>query len=490
MNSFVIAALMVFNYFVLVYFLAINTSYLMFIIIAARKVPSRYRRTGLQGFRELSTSPLMPGVSVVVAAFNEEAGIVQSVRSMLELAYPTFEIIVVDDGSSDRTFECLREEFDLVEVPRVVENFVPTIGEVLSTHLPRGGESLVVVRKINSGRRADASNVGINAASNELVCIVDADCVMDRDGLLRVAQPFANDPERMIATGGVIRVANGCHIERGEILSTGMPDSWLPRIQVVEYLRAFLLGRVGWSAINGLLIISGAFGMFRKDIVIEVGGFDLHCIGEDAELVARMHHHMLQEKRPYRMAMVPDTVNWTEVPETLKVLGRQRRRWSRGLTELIIKHRRMMLNPRYGRIGMLVLPYFFVFEALGPFIELLGFITVGIGLSFGMLNLQFAVFFLLVAVGYGVMVSLASVVVDDITRGVYRGRKNLFILVVSSFAENIGFRQLHAWWRMRGVIAAVMHSDSGWGTMTRTGLGSRGPTGSGVVDPTAPPKAG
>ncbi|MDO9485289.1 MAG: glycosyltransferase [Actinomycetota bacterium] len=480
--------LLAFNYFVLFYFIAINTSYLIFILIAARKVPSRYRRVGLQGFNELATSPLMPGVSVVVAAFNEEAGIVQSVRSMLELAYPKFEIIVVDDGSKDETFERLRAEFDLVEVPKVVEHLVPTIGEVLSTHLPRGGESLVVVRKVNTGRRADASNVGINTASHELVCIVDADCVMDRDGLIRVAQPFANDPERMIATGGVIRVANGCVIERGEILQTGMPDSWLPRIQVVEYLRAFLLGRVGWSELNGLLIISGAFGMFRKDIVIEVGGFDLHCIGEDAELVARMHHHMLSNKRPYRMAMVPDTVNWTEVPETVKVLGRQRRRWSRGLTELLIKHRRMFLNPRYGRIGLVVMPYFLLFEALGPFIELFGFATVLLGLAMGQLNPPFAIFFLLVAVGYGIMVSLASVVVDDVTRAVYRGRKNLVILVISAFAENIGFRQMHAWWRMRGVISAVMKSDSAWGTMTRTGLGA-GATSTSLTTQTDPPRA-
>lgn len=464
--------LIAFNFFVLFYFLAINSSYLLFILIAARKVPTWYRRAGLQGFSELATSPLMPGVSVVVAAFNEEAGIVQSVRSMLELAYPTFEIIVVDDGSKDATFERLRTEFDLIEVPRVVEDFVPTIGEVLSTHLPRGGESLVVVRKTNSGRRADASNVGINAASYELVCIVDADCAMDRDGLLRVAKPFANDPDRMIATGGIIRVANGCVIERGEIRSTGMPNKWLPRIQVVEYIRAFLLGRVGWTALNGLLIISGAFGMFRKDIVVAVGGFDLHCIGEDAELVARMHRHMRQRRIPYRMVMVPDTVNWTEVPETTKVLGRQRRRWSRGLTELIIKHRSMLFNPRYGRIGWVVLPYFLVFEALGPFIELLGFVTVLAGLLLGLLNLQFAFFFLLVAVGYGIMVSFASVVVDDVTRAVYRGKKNLLILVAASIAENVGYRQLHAWWRLRGVISAVFKTDSGWGTMTRTGLGA------------------
>lgn len=472
MKEIAASLLMAFNVFVLFYFIAINSSYLLFVLIAARRVPRTYHRTVLQGLGELETSPLMPGVSIIAAAFNEQAGIVQSVRSMLELKYPKFEVVVVDDGSTDDTFELLRQEFDLVEVPRVVEDLVPTIGTVLSTHVPRGDESLVVVRKTNSGRRADASNVGINAASYELIAIVDADCVMDRDGLLRVAMPFANDPDRVIATGGVIRVANGCVIDRGEVLSTGMPRSWLARIQVVEYLRAFLLGRVGWTALNGLLIISGAFGMFRRDIVIAVGGFDLHCIGEDAELVARMHRHMRSGGLPYRMLLVSDTVNWTEVPENVKVLGRQRRRWSRGLTELIIKHWAMMLNPKYGRIGMVVMPYFLVFEAIGPFVELAGFVTVLMGLYFGILNLDFAAFFLLVALGYGILVSLAAVAVDDMSRAVYRGYRNLLILLLSAIVENIGFRQLHAWWRIRGVVSGVMGSDSGWGTMTRTGLGA------------------
>ncbi|MCB0917395.1 MAG: glycosyltransferase family 2 protein [Actinobacteria bacterium] len=469
-----------FNIIVLFYFLAINSSYLVFVIISAFEVPSEYRRAPLRGYQESSTSPLWPGISLVVAAYNEEAGIVDSVRSMLELEYPTFEVVVVEDGSKDETFARLAEEFDLREVPVVVESYVPTIGQVKSVHVPRGGENLVVVRKENAGRRADASNVGINIARHELVSIVDADCVMDRDGLLRVAQPFVNDPEHVVATGGVIRVANGCEIDRGELIATGMPDKWLPRIQVVEYLRAFLLGRVGWTAINGLLIISGAFGLFRRDIVIESGGFDLDCMGEDAELVATIHHRMRNEKRPYRMMLVPDTVNWTEVPETFKVLGRQRRRWSQGLTELLIKHRRMMFNPRYGRVGMVVLPYFLLFEVLGPFLELLGLVAVILGLIFGAINIPFAILFFLVAIGYGILVSLASVVIDDVTSETYRGSRNLLLLVAASILENVGFRQIHAWWRIRGVVSGVLGRESSWGTMTRTGLSAKsksaGPT--------------
>jgi len=466
-----------FNVIVLFYFLAINSSYLAFVIISSFKVPGEYRRAPLRGYEESSTSPLWPGISLVVAAYNEEAGIVDSVRSMLELEYPTFEVVVVEDGSSDETFQRLQQEFDLWPVPVVVENYVPTIGRVKSVHIPRGGESLVVVRKENAGRRADASNVGINIARHELVSIVDADCVMDRDGLLRVAQPFVNDPEGVVATGGVIRVANGCEIERGELLATDMPDRWLPRIQVVEYLRAFLLGRVGWTAINGLLIISGAFGLFRRDVVIESGGFDLDCMGEDAELVATIHHRMRMERRPYRMMLVPDTVNWTEVPETFKVLGRQRRRWAQGLTELLIKHRRMMFNPRYGRVGLVVFPYFLVFEVLGPFLELLGFVAVILGLIFGAINIPFAILFFLVAIGYGILVSLASVVIDDVTSETYRGNRNLLILVAASFLENVGFRQIHAWWRIRGVINGVLGKESTWGNMTRKGLSGGNRTG-------------
>lgn len=466
------AFLIVVDWLMLAYFFAINSTYLMLMVLATPELIRQRRREDVNGLDDQFANPFAPGVSLIVAAYNEEAGIVPSVRSMLELHYPDFEVVVVDDGSKDQTFERLREAFELIEVPRVVNDHVPVMGEVLSTHVAAKGEPLVVVRKSNVGRRADASNVGINAASKELVCIVDADCVMSKDGLLRVARPFQDDPLRVVATGGVIRVANGCQIEAGELIEARMPKGWLERIQVVEYLRAFFLGRVGWSRLGSLLVISGAFGMFRRDLIIELGGFDGECIGEDAEMVARIHHHQRKNKRDYRVVFVPDPVSWTEVPSTFAVLGRQRKRWSRGLVEVLLRHKTMMGNPRYGRAGLLMFPYYLFFEAIGPIIELFGIGYVLVALIFGWINVPFALLFLAVALLYGIFLSLVAIALEDAYQNAYKRWSDIWIAAACAVVENIGFRQLHSWWRLRGVFSALFATDSSWGTMTRKGLNS------------------
>jgi cellulose synthase/poly-beta-1,6-N-acetylglucosamine synthase-like glycosyltransferase len=457
---------------ILVYFLAINSSYLVLVAFAAVEVVQHLRRVPFAGFEEVYRSPLTQPVSVIVPAHNEAAGIVDSVYAMLALRYPVFEVLVVDDGSSDETFERLRAEFDLVPVPRVVPDEVPVSTAVRSVHVPRNRpDPLVVVRKDNGGK-TDALNVGINLARYPLVCMVDADSLLEAHALLSVAKPFADDPLRVVAAGGVVRVANGCAVLAGRIVEVRMPRGWLARVQVVEYLRSFLLGRTGWSRIGGLLVISGAFGLFRRDVLVEIGGLSRSSISEDAELVVRMHHHLRQQGRDYRIVFVAEPVSWSEAPETARVLGRQRRRWHRGITEILLRHRRMVANPRYGRIGLLALPYYLFFEVLAPAVELAGVVLVPLGLVIGAVDVGFAMRFFLVAYAYAILVNLIALTVEEYVFHRYSRMRDLVAAVAASVLENLGFRQLTAVWRLAGAWAAVRARPAVWGEMPRRGFSS------------------
>lgn len=459
---------------VLVYSVAINTSYLVLIFLATWDAVHFHRRMAFSGQEDVYANPLTPPVSVIMPAYNEEAGIAEAVRSMLSMRYPSVEVIVVDDGSKDGTFEQLRKAHDLVEIPRVVPDDLPIRGTVLSTHVPADGSTpLLVIRKTNSGR-ADALNVGVNFARNPLVCMVDADSLLDPSALLSVAKPFADDPLTTVATGGVVRIVNDCEVVGGRVARVRMPRRWLVRIQVIEYLRAFLLGRTGWSRIGGLLIISGAFGLFRRDALVEVGGLDPDSIGEDAELVTRLHRHLRDRGRAYRIVFVSEPVSWTEAPSTTAVLARQRRRWSRGLAELVWKHRGMVGNPRYGRVGLLVMPYYVLFELLAPVVNLGGLVLVPFALWTGSINVDFALALLVASFGYAILVAFVALAVEEYAFRRYNRWRDLGIAALASVAENFGYRQFNAWWGLQGIFAAVRRTKQVWGVMTREGFSTPG----------------
>jgi cellulose synthase/poly-beta-1,6-N-acetylglucosamine synthase-like glycosyltransferase len=459
-----------FGGFVIVYFLVLNTCYLVLLCLAATELASYRRKMPYAGYDDLFTSPLTPPVSIVVPAHNEAGGIVESVRALLALRYPTFEVIVVDDGSEDDTFALLQDTFDLVEVPMVVPDLVPVRGLIRSVHVAAGSEPVTVVRKAGLGSKTDPNNAGINVAKYPLVCFIDADSLLDPDALLRVAKPFFDDPQRMVAAGGTVRVANGSTIYRGQLVEARMPRGWLARIQVVEYLRSFLFGRSGWSRLNGLLVISGAFGVFSRGVLIEIGGFRHGSTGEDADLVARMHRHLRDRRADYRISFVAEPVCWTEVPENARDLGKQRTRWSRGLAEVLWDQRRMMANPRYGRIGLVVLPYFLVFELLGPVVELFGLLTIVAGLAIGVVDLPVAALLLLASLGYGTFLTVASFALEEATFHRYERRADLVTGMMAAALENLGFRQRHAWWRLRGLSNAVTRREQSWGQLTRLGF--------------------
>jgi cellulose synthase/poly-beta-1,6-N-acetylglucosamine synthase-like glycosyltransferase len=458
------------NVAVIIYFFLINTGYMVLIGMACTDLVQHRSKARFTGDDETYASPFTMPISVIVPAYNEEAGIVEAVRALLGLRYPKFEVIVVDDGSADATFDELREAFDLVEVPYLVPAEVPVRGGVRSVHLPRvSAAPLLVVRKENGGK-TDSLNLGINVAHYPLVCMVDADSILDPRSLLVVAKPFSDDPAHVVATGGVVRIANGCTTVAGRVVDARIPDTWLPRIQVVEYLRAFLLGRAGWSRLGCLTVISGAFGLFRRDLLIELGGLDHDCVGEDAELVTRLHRRMRELHRDYRVVFVAEPICWSEGPTTFRVLGRQRRRWHRGLTEILLKHRRLIGNPRYGRIGLIALPYLVIFELFAPLIELSGLVLLPVSFAFGVVNLAFALLFLLIAYGYAMLVDMVAITADEYFYHPYRRWRDIGAMMLAGLAENIGYRQLTAVWRMRGTWAALRRSEQVWGTMSRSGF--------------------
>lgn len=414
-------------------------------------------------------SAATPAVSVIAPAYNEEATIRESLRSLLLLHYPQFEVIVVNDGSKDGTLEELIAGFQLLQAPGGYEQPVAT-QPVRGVYRSLADPNLVVIDKANGGK-ADAINAGINAARHPLICVIDADSLLEDDALTRAALPFIEDPTTL-AAGGIVRIANGCTVESGRVLSVGLPASWLARFQVVEYLRAFLSGRVAQSAMNGLLVISGAFGMFRRDAVIEVGGFRHDTVGEDMEIVTRLHRWARDAGRPYRIVFQPDPVCWTEVPENRRVLRSQRNRWQRGTLQVLSYHRAMMGRPRYGVVGLLAMPYYLVFEAFGPIIELSGYVVTGVALAFGLLDWRFAQLLFLAAVLYGTLISLAAVLLEEVSFRRYPRLRDLLILASVGIIENFGYRQMTTWWRIRGIVD-FFRSRQGWGTMTRKGFATK-----------------
>ena len=455
---------------ILVYFVVINASYLLLILLASVDFRAQHRRREAEV--ESFGGAMTPGVSLLVPAYNEEAGIVTSVQALLSLRYPRHEVVVVDDGSTDATFERLRSAFDLVALPRVLPEDVPVRARILDIHVPRDGRTrLLVVRKENSGR-SEALNVALNAATEPLVAMIDADSILEPDALVRVTQPFVDDPTRMVAAGGAIRPVNGSRVVAGRIVSVRMPTSWLARIQVVEYLRAFLLGRTGWSRFGALVLISGAFGLFRRDVVVEVGGLDPDSIGEDFELVLRIHRRLRDRDRDYRVAFVPEPVLWTEVPSTAAVLRRQRKRWHRGLWETLWAYRGMVFRPRYGRVGMIALPYYWVFELFAPLLEAFGIVIVPLALLVGVVNIPYAVLFLVLAYGLAVLVTLSAMAAEEWSFHRHERWRDLGLTLVASVLENIGYRQLTVLWRLEGWWASLRGKQQVWGVMTRSGFES------------------
>ena len=466
-----LAGLTIFNVIVLVYFVVLNTVYLTTSVIAFRDIRRYVRRLKSLDFGDLLSSEGMPPVTVIAPAYNEELTCVEAVNSLLMLEYPQYEVLVVNDGSTDGTFDRLKEAFDLAPAARLPTAEIPC-APVRRAYQSQRRPNLWVIDKENGGK-ADALNAGINLCVTPLFCAMDADSILERDALMRIVRPFL-EHAHTIAAGGVVRIANGCTIKDGNVMGVRFPRNIWARFQVLEYLRSFLAGRMGWAVLDATLIISGAFGVFRRNTVVAAGGYASErtsgsTVGEDMELVIRLHRHCRENNIPYHIRFVPDPVAWTECPETLRTLARQRDRWQRGMAESMLRHRRMLFNPRYGRIGFLAYPYFLFLETLGLPIEILGYFAFVVTVALGLAEPIYVVGFFMAAFAFGMVLSIAAVGLEELGFRRYPKVGDLVRLFVLGAAENVGYRQLIAFWRLHGLISA-MRGKKGWGKQERRGF--------------------
>lgn len=451
------------NWFFLLYFLGLHGVYLMLTVSSMIYLPRFLREHSTEDLSPLHAD-FEPPVTIVVPAYNESATIDSSIRALLQLEYPEYEIIIVNDGSTDDTLQVLIDAFSLKPFPEVYRKQIDT-KPIRQIYRSSKFYNIRVIDKENGGK-ADSINTGINASYYPLFCCVDADSVLERDSLKRVIRPFIEQPET-VASGGVVRVLNGCTVKEGFISRVGLPSSILALFQVVEYLRAFMFGRLGWNPMNALLIISGAFGVFRKDTVISVGGYHTNSIGEDMELVVRMHRMLIERQTPYRIHFVPDPVCWTEAPEKLSVLRSQRVRWQIGLAESLIMNMSLLFNKKGGVVSWVAFPFFLIFECFGPILEVTGFIIVSYAFFLGLVPNDFFVIFLLLAVGLGILVSVISLLLEEVSFRTSNNAFELFLLFLVAIIENLGYRQLNALWRLSGIIQWMTKSERKWGDMTR-----------------------
>jgi cellulose synthase/poly-beta-1,6-N-acetylglucosamine synthase-like glycosyltransferase len=454
---------------ILIYVLVLNSFYALLLILSVPELWGHWHLAEDEQLKAVLGSEALPPLTILVPAYNEQVTIAESVLSFLTLQYPRHEVVLVNDGSPDRTMEILIAEYDLYEVPPAFPVAIAT-KPVRAYYRSRRFSKLLVIDKENGGK-ADSLNAAANAARYPYVLAVDADTLIEPDALLRLARPFLLG-KSVAAVGGTIRVANSCKIEYGRVVEAGVDRRWLPGIQTVEYLRAFLFGRLGWNRLGGNMIISGAFGLFRRDHIIAIDGYRTSTVGEDMDLVVRLRRYLRQRKLPDEVPFIPDPVAWTEVPTSVKVLGRQRERWHRGLIEILTANRDILFNPRYGTMGLISYPFFFFGEMLAPVVELLGYIVLVLGLIVGATDWEYARLFLLVAIGYGMLLSFWAIVLEELSFRRYPRVGDLMRMFAFAIIENFGYRQMTVWFRLKA-FWKFLRREHGWGKMEREGFTAR-----------------
>lgn len=461
---------------ILWYMLLVNSFFALLLVLAAPQLFAHWRFGSEDVLARSLTSSAVPRVSILVPAYNEAVTIVDSLRALLTLQYPYFEVILVNDGSKDETMQRLIDAYDLYEVPPAVMRRLRT-ERVKAYYRSRTWTKLLVVDKHNGGK-ADSLNVGLDAARFPYVLACDADTLIEPDALLRLARPFLFD-QKIAAVGGTIRVVNACTVEEGRVTDARVDSRWISGIQTVEYLRAFLFGRLGWNLLGGNLIISGAFGLFRRDYLTEILGYATSTVTEDFELIVRLQRHLREQNASAKVVFIPDPVAWTEVPTSVAVFGRQRERWHRGLISTMVAHRQLLFNPKYGATGLIAMPYFLFAELLAPVVEAAGLVVTVLCTLAGILSVRFAVAFFVAAYLFGTLLSLAAILMEEVSFHRYRRPADTARLLWFAFIEPFGFRQVTVWFRLKAFYK-YLQGDHSWGRMKREGFGGSTPAPSGA----------
>lgn len=451
----------------IVYFVAMQTYLIVLGLLSGSALRRNHHLLRYDRGSAMLSTATAPPLSIVIAAYNEEAGIVDAVRSMSIVKYPRLEIVITNDGSKDRTLEELIETFHLEKV-RIPYRPDLECEPIRAIYRGRSGVDITVIDKENGGR-ADALNAGINAARHPYVFCTDADVVLEPDCLVRAMRRVVDDVERTVCVGGNIRPLNGSRIEMGHLIDASVPLRLVPRMQVLEYVRTFLATRPAWSTMNAVPLVSGAFGIWKKSVILEVGGLTRGHLGEDLDLTMRVHRHMRDRGDPYRIVYEPSAVVWTEVPDTLRVLRRQRIRWHRGLMTAVGDFKDMTFNSRYGLLGMISWAGFMLFEYLAPIIEVIGWIVIPVVWLLGALSGVALVWMLAIAFGFGLANSLFALLLDE-SFGYFNSPRDTSRLIVMALIENFGLRQLTVVWRIRALFGGEVARR--WGNMERRGVGN------------------
>ncbi|MGW8316557.1 MAG: glycosyltransferase family 2 protein, partial [Bacteroidales bacterium] len=443
-------------------------SYLSLMIFSAITLRRYRRKNSYVDYNSIVTSPLAPSVTVIAPAYNESSNIVDNIRALLSLYYNNLDIVVINDGSTDDSLEKIITEYELEKVDSYFEYRLPCerIRGIYKSQ-NRAFKKLTIIDKKNGGK-ADALNAGLNVCRNDLVLSIDADSVVEPDSLIKLVKPFleASD-KRVIGVGGVVRIANSCDISEGFIQKINLPRRFLPRAQVLEYTRAFLIGRMAWSELDGLLLISGAMGMFDREILIESGGYSTQTVGEDMEMVVRIRRYMADIGEDYKVVYIPDPLCWTEVPSKLKVLARQRSRWTRGTMETLFTHRKLFLNPKYKTLGMLGYPYWLFVEYLAPIVEFFGIIWFISLLISGRLNLPFFLDLFGFVYFFAVSLSIWAILFEEITFHKYQKKRDVLKMIITAFLEPLFYHPLVMFLTVKGNLDKILKRNT-WGRMVRT----------------------
>lgn len=466
-----IILLIIHSLFFIYAFFAIG-SYVILAIISAVETLEYMKKNSFVNYKEILSSTISPSISIIAPAYNESLNIIENVRSLLSSHYVNYDVIIVNDGSKDDSLEKLILAYDLVKVNFLINQQIPTkpirAGVFKSTN--PAFEKLTVVDKENGGK-ADALNMGLNISNNNYVACIDVDCLLLENALQKMIKPFLEvTEETVIATGGVIRIANSCIIKDGKLLDVNFPKKLIEKAQILEYLRAFLLGRMAWSRLNGLLVISGAFGLFNKKIAIEVGGYDTNTVGEDMEIIVRMRGYMEEHNEKYRVAYIPDPLCWTEAPDNYKIFISQRNRWTRGTIETLRKHQKIAFNPKYKSLGLLSYPYWLFFERLAPVIEVIGIIYFVILMALNEVRWDYAVAFTVLAYLFAVLFSIVAIFSEELTFHQYKKKGTGIKLIAISAMEPFVLHPFILYAAIRGNIDYYFNKKKKWGEMTRKGM--------------------